>query len=113
MIRGYVTDGFSFYGLEYKETNTPRGLLEETLVSQKVQYEMALAGLQSETYHMQPQDTQQVTFFAYVESDHPQPTQDHDREKIDVISEKIQSLDHFDHSSHSQDGQRESSVFRE
>ena len=113
VIRDYVTDGFSFYGLSYKETNTPKGLIEERLASQNVQYEMALVGLQSESYQIQPHNTQKLTFFAYIESDYPQATQDHDLDKIDLICEKIQSLNNLDHHADSIHGIRDNSLFSE
>jgi cellobiose phosphorylase len=91
-VRGYVTDGLSFYGLTYKDDNRPHGLLHDTLTSRKVQYEMALAGLQSERYRLQPQQTQQLTFYAYAMSDHPEPSDQRDLARIDTVRDTIQAL---------------------
>ncbi|MDF2699476.1 MAG: cellobiose phosphorylase [Haloplasmataceae bacterium] len=44
----YSTDGFQFYGLDYKVTNTPIGLISESLENRNYQYEFAYTALQSE-----------------------------------------------------------------
>lgn len=43
----YSTDGFQFFGLSYKSTNTPACLSDEHLASEVYQYEFAYTGLQS------------------------------------------------------------------
>jgi cellobiose phosphorylase len=75
---GYVTDGFSFYGLSYKETGVPQALLEPRLCSEKSQYELAFIALQSEEHILNPGSTQSLNFFAQVQLNHPLATSDED-----------------------------------
>lgn len=45
---GYSTDGFQFFGLSYKETDTPEVLQKDFLANEIYQYEFAYTALQSE-----------------------------------------------------------------
>lgn len=45
---GYVTDGFQFYGLSYKETNVAEALTKPMLSNEVYQYEFAFTALQTE-----------------------------------------------------------------
>ncbi|WP_096155652.1 GH36-type glycosyl hydrolase domain-containing protein [Bacillus sp. FJAT-45066] len=45
---GYLTDGFQFFGLPYKETDIPEVLLQDSLPNKVYQYEFAYTALQSE-----------------------------------------------------------------
>ena len=47
---GYCTDGYQFFGTEYKSTNTPKALVEGKLPNKVYQYEFGYIGLQSETF---------------------------------------------------------------
>ncbi|GGC77819.1 hypothetical protein GCM10007216_05440 [Thalassobacillus devorans] len=47
-IVGYATDGFQFFGKNYKETDRPAALTEDTLPNEVYQYEFAYTALQSE-----------------------------------------------------------------
>ncbi|MCG1021680.1 GH36-type glycosyl hydrolase domain-containing protein [Sutcliffiella horikoshii] len=54
---GYLTDGFQFFGLSYKETNEPEVLTKETLANEVYQYEFAYTGLQSEKVVLDGQES--------------------------------------------------------
>ena len=45
---GYTTDGYQFFGKEYKLTNEPKVVLSGVMPNEVYQYEFAYAGLQSE-----------------------------------------------------------------
>lgn len=49
-IIGYATDGFQFFGLEYKESNKIRTLQEKILPNEIYQYEFAYTALQTEKF---------------------------------------------------------------
>ncbi|GAA0373891.1 GH36-type glycosyl hydrolase domain-containing protein [Bacillus horti] len=49
---GYLTDGFQFFGLSYKETNEPEALKLEHFPNEVYQYEFAFTGLKSETFEL-------------------------------------------------------------
>ncbi|MCO7174837.1 GH36-type glycosyl hydrolase domain-containing protein [Sporolactobacillus kofuensis] len=66
--RGYFTDGFQFFGLSYKETNSPEALTQEVFPSEINQYEFAMIGLQSERIQLEGKE-QTVVFFAQLHPD--------------------------------------------
>ncbi|WP_054956817.1 GH36-type glycosyl hydrolase domain-containing protein [Paenibacillus dakarensis] len=66
---GYTTDGFQFFGLSYKEANTPACLSEEQLASEVYQYEFAYTGLQSEKVELNGEA--RFVFYGLFKGDHP------------------------------------------
>lgn len=71
---GYLTDGFQFYGPEYKDRNAPTALLEAKLPNSNYQYEFALPTLQTRRFRLRPGRTVARTFFAVYVGDHPKAT---------------------------------------
>jgi len=71
---GYLTDGFQFYGLDYKASNVPAALARPRLPNRNYQYELALPTLQSRTLTLVPGAAGEITFFAAFEADHPAAT---------------------------------------
>jgi cellobiose phosphorylase len=69
---GFLTDGFQFYGLEYKASNLPAALSRPMLPNRNYQYEFAMPTLQTRSLSLPPGATGEVTFFAAFESDHPE-----------------------------------------
>ena len=67
---GYLTDGFQFYGLDYRATNVPTALGRAKLPNRTYQYELALPTLQSRALRLAPGATGEITFFAAFEPDH-------------------------------------------
>jgi CRISPR-associated protein Csx3 len=68
---GYLTDGFQLYGTAYKATNVPAALLRPTLPNRTYQYEFALPTLQSRRIGVPRGATNEVSFFAAFQADHP------------------------------------------
>ena len=68
---GYLTDGFQFYGLDYKASSVPAALGRRRLPNRNYQYEFALPTLQSRAVSLQPGATGEITFFAAFDPDHP------------------------------------------
>jgi 1,2-beta-oligoglucan phosphorylase len=69
--RGFLTDGFQFYGLSYKASNRPVVLGRPRLPNRNYQYEFALPTLQSRPVTLQPGASETITFFATLVADHP------------------------------------------
>ncbi len=66
----FLTDGFQFYGLDYKASNAPAALASRRLPNRIYQYEFALPTLQSRALSLQPGAEGEITFFAAFEPDH-------------------------------------------
>ena len=67
---GYLTDGFQFFGLSYKESGVPEALIKEKLLSQRMQYEFALPTLQSKKIILAPGKSLKQIFFTMYQDDH-------------------------------------------
>ncbi len=65
---GYSVDGFDFFGLEYKETNIPKALIDGHLKNRIYQYEFAYHALESEEISLN-KDLDYVFYSCYA-SDH-------------------------------------------
>ena len=65
----FSTDGFQFFGLPYKATNTPVCLSQEQLASEVYQYEFAYIGLQSEQKTLDGEE--RFVFYGLFKGDHP------------------------------------------
>lgn len=66
----YVTDGYQFFGKEYKLTNQPAALKKENLVSEVYQYEFAYIGLQSTKVILD--QTRKISFYGLIKESHPE-----------------------------------------
>lgn len=93
---GYLTDGFQFFGLAYKETNVPVALTQPELPNRKYQYEFALPALTSKLIRLQVGAAAEVTFFAVYEDDHPEATDQRDLAKIKTAAQAFDRLQAFD-----------------
>ncbi len=71
---GFATDGFQFYGLDYKETNKPQALKEKKLPNQVLQYEFAMAVLQCAPLTLTKAKPRHTGFFGYYNNHQPQAT---------------------------------------
>ena len=67
----YCTDGYQFFGDDYRLTNVPAAVRAESLPSRRLQYEFALAGLQSQALTLKPGKDGAVTLIAQFVEDHP------------------------------------------
>ncbi|WP_051314800.1 GH36-type glycosyl hydrolase domain-containing protein [Alteribacter aurantiacus] len=66
--KGYLTDGFQFFGLSYKETNEPAALKGTSLPNEIYQYEFAFTGLQSEKLSLS--GSSHVVFYGLFKENH-------------------------------------------
>lgn len=67
----FCTDGYQFFGADHRLTGEPAVLREAQLPSRRLQYECALAGLQSRPLNLAPGASVVVTFVARYLEDHP------------------------------------------
>ncbi|OOC63831.1 GH36-type glycosyl hydrolase domain-containing protein [Paenibacillus ihbetae] len=65
----YSTDGFQFFGLSYKETNTPVCVSQEKLACEVYQYEFAYTGLQSKQKTLNGEE--HFVFYGLFKGNHP------------------------------------------
>lgn len=96
VAQAYLTDGFQFYGLDYKETNQPVALSYETLPSTCLQYEFAMIGLQTEKAQLLAGQTQQAVFFAHFMADHSAVSSNTDLSIVDKLNAKAPSIQRLD-----------------
>jgi len=68
---GFLADGFQFYGLDFKSTNTPAALARRSLPNRIYQYEFALPTIQSRPLTLAAGGSGAITFFAAFDPDHP------------------------------------------
>ncbi len=66
----FCTDGTQFFGADHRLAGTPAAVRAPRLPSQRLQYEFALAGLQSRTLDLAPGAVAEVTFIARYLEDH-------------------------------------------
>ncbi len=67
----FCTDGWQFFGPDHRLTGEPAAVRQPALASRRLQYEFALAGLQSPSYQLAPGATVEVVFVAAYAADHP------------------------------------------
>jgi 1,2-beta-oligoglucan phosphorylase len=67
----FCTDGWQFFGANHRVTGEPLAVRVPALPSRRLQYEFALAGLQSRPVELSPGATADVTFVARYLRDHP------------------------------------------
>lgn len=65
------TDGYQFFGTEYKLSDVPAALHAPLLENRVRQYEFAYAALQSRTIELQAGDSDTVVFALYILKEHP------------------------------------------
>ncbi len=90
---GYLTDGFQFYGSEYRATNAPAALRRESLPNDVYQYEFALPTLQSQPLSVAPGHHARVTFYALYLPDHPAASSETDLQWADEAAATFAALD--------------------
>ncbi|MBV9281516.1 MAG: hypothetical protein JOZ41_15665, partial [Chloroflexi bacterium] len=84
---GYLTDGFQFFGLSYRETGVPAALTAPDFPNRTYQYELALPTLKSEMVRVPAGGETEVTFFAVYEGDHPEATDRQDLRRIETAEQ--------------------------
>ena len=85
----YSTDGFQFFGLDFKVTNLPSAMLKEQLENRNYQYEFAYAALQSEKISIK--DKASFCFYGLFVEDMPEVV--NEIKFIDEIKRNYQDID--------------------
>ena len=87
-VVGYSTDGFQFYGKEYKETNEIEQLKKETLANKVYQYEFDYTALQSDKIALN--GSHRFVFYGLYRDNHPEGIKEH--EYKEEIKKSFESL---------------------
>jgi len=82
---GFCTDGFDFFGVQFKENAVASGLLQDVIGQSVRQYETAYIALQSSRLNLPPTVSGSVTFFARYQANHPAASADADALATDLI----------------------------
>ncbi len=81
----FATDGWQFYGADHRWTGEPAAAREAALPSRRLQYECALAALQSREIELNPVTGSTYSFVACFEPDHPGASDAADVERLRAI----------------------------
>jgi len=68
----FCTDGSQFFGADHRLTGEPAAVRLPHLPSRRLQYEFALAGLQSRPLELAPGASGEIVFLAHYRADHPE-----------------------------------------
>jgi len=79
------TDGYQFFGTQYKLSGVPSALRAPTLENRARQYEFAYAALQSRTIELAAGAESTVVFALYVEREHPKVSSADDLALVDAV----------------------------
>ncbi|MDA0108613.1 cellobiose phosphorylase [Vibrio sp. La 4.2.2] len=85
-VVGFSTDGYQFFGREYKITGEAIALKNRELANEKYQYEMGYVALQTELVNLEPNKKSVQTFYGVIE-DHCEES--NLKQHIDVSSIKV------------------------
>lgn len=81
----FCTDGWQFFGADHRLTGEPLAVRVPALPSRRLQYEFALAGLQSRPVELAPGGSGEVTFVARYLEDHPSASTPEDVNRVAEI----------------------------
>ncbi|WP_428938077.1 GH36-type glycosyl hydrolase domain-containing protein [Fontivita pretiosa] len=85
--RGFTTDGFDFFGAAHRGQAPPQALAKP-LIGQRVrQYETAFTAIQSSGLTIEPGSSQQISFFAYYLSNHPDRSTAADLQRLEHVQQ--------------------------
>lgn len=88
----YSTDGELFYGLEYRASSVPIGLVRDSLGG-LVQKELAVVAIQQEPFVLSAGRVKKISFFGIFCPDHKERTGNHDLSLIDAGLDSISAID--------------------
>jgi CRISPR-associated protein Csx3 len=80
----FCTDGGQFFGADHRVSGEPVAVRQPFLPSRRLQYECALAGLQSRAVELEPGAMADITFVARYLDDHPAASVAEDTEHLRV-----------------------------
>ena len=78
----FCTDGTQFFGSDHRLTRLPAAAVARTLCSKRLQYECALAGLQSLPAAVAAGSSAEITFVSRFLADHPEASASGDMESL-------------------------------
>ena len=78
----FCTDGWQFFGVDHRLSAEPRALRRPSLPSRRLQYEFALAGLQSRMVDLRPRAVAEIAFVGRYLDDHPAASTAKDAERL-------------------------------
>jgi CRISPR-associated protein Csx3 len=78
----FCTDGRQFFGGDHRVSGVPAAARGGDLQSRRLQYECALAGLQSRSAELEPRASDEVVFVARFLADHPAASSAEDLERV-------------------------------
>ena len=81
----FCTDGSQFFGADHRVSSEPVAVRTDALPSRRLQYEWAVAGLQSRSVELAPDATVDITFCASYRADHPAASDARDAERIHAL----------------------------
>jgi 1,2-beta-oligoglucan phosphorylase len=81
----FCTDGWQFFGHDHRVSGEPLALRTPSLPSRRLQYECAVAGLQSRGVELAPDATAEITFCASYLADHPAASDAGDVERVHAL----------------------------
>ncbi|WP_051314947.1 GH36-type glycosyl hydrolase domain-containing protein [Alteribacter aurantiacus] len=86
---GYVTDGFQFFGLSYKETDEPELLTSESFPNENYQYEFAYTGLKTARETLN--DNLTMVFYGLFKDNHPEPVKELEfQDQLEAAWERVE-----------------------
>ncbi|PYZ96290.1 cellobiose phosphorylase [Alteribacter lacisalsi] len=87
---GYVTDGFQFFGLSYKETDEPELLTKDTFPNENYQYEFAYTGLKSGREPLN--GSRKIVFYGMFKDNHPEPVKELEfQDQLEAAWERVEN----------------------
>jgi CRISPR-associated protein Csx3 len=84
---GFATDGLQFFGADHRVTAEPVAARRPTLPSRRLQYELAMAALQSSVVDVEPGGTAEIGFVGCYLADHPAASSAGDAERLAPLVE--------------------------
>jgi CRISPR-associated protein Csx3 len=81
----FCTDASQFFGVDHRVSGEPVAVRASSLPSRRLQYECAVAGLQSRTFEVAPDAEAQITFCASYVEDHPAASEAGEAERLHTL----------------------------
>ncbi|HXU90548.1 MAG TPA: hypothetical protein VFQ62_16970 [Methylomirabilota bacterium] len=81
----FCTDGWQFFGADHRISGEPLALRTPSLPSRRLQYECAVAGLQSRSVELAPDAAAEIVFCASYLADHPAASDAADAERLHAL----------------------------
>lgn len=83
---GFSTDGYQFFGNDYKKYDKPRALCQSKLDNEVYQYEFAYSALQTDLLDLHENQMETIVFYGMVCDDHPKAVEAPIGKRSEVLS---------------------------